>query len=173
MKKLFKFVKRLVKPRTKKKSRKKIKKKIAKRVQKKGRRKKTMRKTKKKTQRKAVKKKQKKSLRKTQKRPRKTLQRKKPSKASKKAPEISKEKEIGVITHYFDKISVGVIKLKAGLKIGDKIHIKGAHDDFTQAVTSMQVNHQDVSNVGKGAEAGIKVTQRVHQNDKVYKTAEE
>ncbi len=91
--------------------------------------------------------------------------RKKPQKRLEKP----KEKEIGVITHYFGKISVGIIKLKAGLKVGDKIHIKGAHDDFAQVVQSMQINHKDVPYAQKGAEVGIIVTQRVHENDKVYK----
>ncbi len=81
-------------------------------------------------------------------------------------------KEIGVITHYFGKVSVGVIKLKAGLRLGDKIRIKGAHDDFTQTVKTIQVNRKDISYAGKGVEIGIKVTHRVHENDKVYKIAD-
>lgn len=81
----------------------------------------------------------------------------------------AKEQEIGVVTHYFGKISVGIIKLKAPLSVGDRIHIKGAHDDFTQTVNSMQLNHQDISSAKKGDEIGIKVTQRVHENDIVYK----
>lgn len=83
-----------------------------------------------------------------------------------------KETEIGLVTHYFGKISVGVIKLKAPLRLGDKIHIKGANDDFYQLVTSMQLNHQDISSAPRGAEIGIKVNQRVHENDKVYRVVE-
>ena len=64
---------------------------------------------------------------------------------------------------------MGIIKLKAELNTGDKIHIKGAHDDFTQVVTSMQVNHKDISSAKKGAEVGIKVPKRAHENDKVYR----
>ncbi len=80
-----------------------------------------------------------------------------------------KAKEIGVVTHYFGKISVGIIKVKATLKAGDKIEIKGAHVDFSQQVKSMQINHQDAAVAGKNAEVGIKVKKRVHPNDKVYK----
>ncbi len=79
------------------------------------------------------------------------------------------QKEIGVITHYFRKISVGVIKLKSSLKVGDKIHIKGTHDDFIQTVKSMQVNHKNIASAKKGMEVGIKVIKRVHEHDKVYK----
>lgn len=80
-----------------------------------------------------------------------------------------KETEVGIVTHYFNKISVAVVKLKAPLKIGDKIRIKGKHDDFTQTVSSMQINHQPVSYAGKGAEIGLKVKHRAHENDRVYK----
>ena len=79
------------------------------------------------------------------------------------------EKEIGVVTHYFGKISVGIIKLKAPLNVGDKIHIKGAHDDFRQVIKSMQLNHKDIRRGKKGDEIGIKVKARVHENDRVYK----
>ncbi len=80
-----------------------------------------------------------------------------------------KEKEIGIITHYFGNISVGVIKLKSELKAGDKIHIKGAHDDFKQTVKSIQIDNQNISIAKKGSEIGIKVAKRVHENDRVYK----
>jgi len=82
------------------------------------------------------------------------------------------EKEIGVVTHYFGKISVGIVQLKDTLKIGDTIHIKGAHDDFTQVVDSMQIEHKPVEEAGEGDFVGIKVTQRVHPNDKVFKVIE-
>jgi len=95
----------------------------------------------------------------------KTKKTKKPVKAIK---EKSKEKLVGVITHHFGKIKVGIIKLKAELKVGDKIHIKGAHDDFTQVVKSMQIEHKSISKAQKPKEIGIKVSQRVHENDKVY-----
>jgi putative protease len=79
-----------------------------------------------------------------------------------------KEKEIGVITHYFNKISVGIVKLKTGLRVGDAIHIKGLHDDFSQNVDSMQLDHQNIVLAKRGDEIGIKVIKRVHENDKVY-----
>jgi len=94
---------------------------------------------------------------------------KKPAKHKPKPSQKSKEKEIGIITHYFGKISVGIIKLKGELKVGDKIHIKGARDDFSQIIKSMQINLKDVSYANKGNEIGIKVKQRVRENDKVYK----
>ena len=79
-----------------------------------------------------------------------------------------KEKEIGVVTHYFSKISVGIVKLSAPLKIGDNIHIKGAHDDFIQDVGTIEIEHEPVESAKKGDLVGIKVIQKVHANDKVF-----
>ncbi|HDN86299.1 MAG: hypothetical protein DRP68_06955 [Candidatus Omnitrophota bacterium] len=83
------------------------------------------------------------------------------------------EKEAGIVTHYFGKISVGIIQLKDSLKIGDKIHIKGVHDDFTQIVESMQIEHSPVEEAKQGDLVGIKMAQKVHPNDRVYKIIEE
>lgn len=80
-----------------------------------------------------------------------------------------KEEEIGVISHYFGKISVGIIDLKDSVKVGDTIRIKGAHDDFTQTVESLQIEHEKIQEGKRGDAVGVKVSQRVHPNDKVYK----
>ncbi|MFH1360232.1 MAG: hypothetical protein ABIJ41_04245 [Candidatus Omnitrophota bacterium] len=78
------------------------------------------------------------------------------------------EKEIGVVTHYFGKVSVGIIDLSDSLKVGDSIHIKSAHDDLTQKVESMQIEHESLTEAKKGDAVGIKVVKRVHPNDKVF-----
>ena len=80
-----------------------------------------------------------------------------------------KEKEIGKITHFYDKLSVVVIKLSDTLKVGDKIHIQGAHDDFEQTVDSMQLEHKSIKSGKKGQEIAIKVESKAHDNDKVLK----
>jgi translation elongation factor EF-1alpha len=79
------------------------------------------------------------------------------------------EKEIGKITHYFGHISVGIIELKDDLKVGDKVRIKGHTSDLTQDITSMQIEHATVTEGKAGDSVGIKVPQKVHPNDKVYK----
>lgn len=77
---------------------------------------------------------------------------------------------IGKITHYFAKVSVGIVQLTDGeLAVGDTIHIVGHSTDHTQPVPSMQIEHQDVPKIVKGQEAGIKVGVRVHEHDAVYK----
>lgn len=79
------------------------------------------------------------------------------------------EKEIGVITHYYGHIGVGIIELKDALKVGDSIHIKGYSDDFTQPVDSMEIEHASVKEAKAGQVIGIKVSGKVHPNDKVFK----
>jgi len=79
------------------------------------------------------------------------------------------EKIIGKITHYFTNIGVAVFEITAGkLKIGDKIHIKGATSDFEQSVDSMQVEHENVEIAKKGDAVGAKVDQQVREGDEVY-----
>lgn len=79
------------------------------------------------------------------------------------------EKDIGKVTHYYGHLSVGIIELTDILKIGDTIHIKGHSSDFTQSIDSMQIEHKDVSEAKIGDVVGIKVSQKVHPQDKVYK----
>ncbi len=85
---------------------------------------------------------------------------------------MAKEKLIGKITHYFDHIGVAVLELtKSGLKTGENIHIVGHGADFSQAVASMQVEHESVAKAKKGDAVGLKVDQPVKEGAEVYKVA--
>lgn len=77
--------------------------------------------------------------------------------------------EVGRITHFFTKISVAVIELTAPLAVGDTIVIKGPTTDFEQVVESMQIEHENVQRAEVGQSIGLKVPQRVRENDMVYK----
>jgi len=77
--------------------------------------------------------------------------------------------EIGRITHFFSKISVAVIELIAPLAVGDTIAIKGPTTDFEQIVESMQIEHNNVQRAEAGQSIGLKVAQRVRENDIAYK----
>jgi putative protease len=77
--------------------------------------------------------------------------------------------EIGRVTHFFSKISVAVIELKAPLAVGDTVHIKGPTTDFEQVVESMQIEHKNVQRAEAGQSIGLKVAQRVREKDVVYK----
>lgn len=78
-------------------------------------------------------------------------------------------KKIGKITHFFNKIGVGVIKLDDTLKVGDEIQIKGANTDFKQKVDSMQVEHKNIEEAKAGDEVGLKLDETVRRNDEVFK----
>ena len=83
------------------------------------------------------------------------------------------EEKIGIVTHYFGKIGVAVLQsTDSGLKVGDTIHIKGHLTDFTQQVESMQVEHETVEELKKGDEVGLKVTDKVHERDEVFKVVD-
>lgn len=83
------------------------------------------------------------------------------------------EIEIGKVTHYFNHLGVAAISLATGLKLGDMIRIRGYSTDFTQRVTSMEVDHHTVLWVKPGDDMAIKVAQPVHVHDKVYRVVEE
>jgi putative protease len=77
--------------------------------------------------------------------------------------------EIGRITHFFSKINVVVIELKAPLKVGDTIVVKGPTTDFQQVVDSMQIEHNNVQTALAGQSIGLRVVQRVRETDVVFK----
>ena len=77
--------------------------------------------------------------------------------------------EVGAITHFFSKINVAVVELKSPLSVGDKIKIQGPTTDFEQTVQSMQIEHESVKAAKKGQSIGLKVDQRVRENDTVYR----
>jgi len=79
--------------------------------------------------------------------------------------------EIGKVSHFFSKISVAVVDLTATLSVGDRIRIQGPTTDFEQTVESMQIEHENVKTAKEGQSIGLKVKERVRENDTVYKIA--
>ena len=77
--------------------------------------------------------------------------------------------EIGNILHYYPKIDVAVIELKAPLAVGEKICIKGTTTDLEQTVDSMQIEHENVEKAETGQLIGLKVKGRVREKDIVYR----
>jgi len=84
------------------------------------------------------------------------------------------EEKIGIVEHFFTHVSVAAIKITNGeLKIGETIHVVGAHTDFTQKIDSMEIDRNPVEKVTVGDAVGIKVKDRVREHDVVYKVPEE
>ena len=82
------------------------------------------------------------------------------------------DEKVGRVSHYYSKIGVVIIDLEGALKVGDNISIKGAKTDFTQTVTSMQIEHQNIDEAKAGDSIGLKVDDVVREGDAVYKAVE-
>lgn len=82
--------------------------------------------------------------------------------------EFMPEKNIGTVTHFFDKISVAVISLTEPLEVGDKIRID-AELPFVQKVTSMQVEHKEIQKANAGDDVGMKTDKQCKEGDIVIK----
>ncbi len=95
---------------------------------------------------------------------RKSAPKKKPVKAKK-----PKENVIGKVTHYFPKVRAAVIKVKSPISVGDTIKVKGHTTDFTQVITSMQIDRVSITTAKKGDEIGLLVNSRVRKLDLVIK----
>jgi putative protease len=61
---------------------------------------------------------------------------------------------------------------KGTIRKGDMLRYKGHTTDFTEAVNSMEVDNQSVEEAKAGDLVGIKVKERVRENDKVYRVLE-
>jgi len=77
-------------------------------------------------------------------------------------------KKVGIVTHFYDKLGVGIIKLEGPLKKGDHLKFEGHSTNFDQVVSEMQFDHKDIDSGAKGKEVGIKLDDKVREGDKVY-----
>jgi translation initiation factor IF-2 len=83
------------------------------------------------------------------------------------------EEEVGVIVKFFAKPSVAAIEVTGGgIKVGDMLKYQGHTTDFTEAVTSMQIDNNPVEEAKAGDLVGIRVKERVREHDKVLKVVE-
>ena len=81
---------------------------------------------------------------------------------------MADEKEIGKVSGYFSHVGVAAIKLSSGLKVGDKVRIKGHTSDVDVKVGSIEIERKPVKSAKKGDHIGIKVPDKVRPNDKVF-----
>lgn len=79
------------------------------------------------------------------------------------------EAEIGKVTHYDDRSGVAILMLNRMLKVGDEIRIHGSVMDFTQQVTSLEINHTNVLWAQPGDDVALEVRGPVQVNDRVYR----
>ncbi|MBP1703368.1 MAG: collagenase [Chloroflexi bacterium] len=79
---------------------------------------------------------------------------------------------VGKVTHYYNHLGVAVLELDGELKLGDTILFLGHTTEFTQEVTSMEINHHKIQSAGPGMEAALKVDDEVRRGDLIYKVVE-
>ncbi len=80
------------------------------------------------------------------------------------------EQLIGTVIHYFKGPGVAIVRLSEGeLAVGDRVRLHGHTTDFTEQITSMEVDHQKVPRAQAGQEVAILVADRTRQHDQVFK----
>ncbi len=80
---------------------------------------------------------------------------------------MAKDTKVGKITHYYDKLGVGIIKLVKSLKVGQTIKVSGKTSNFEQLVSQMQFDRKDIQSGKKGQEVGVKINSKVRPGDEV------
>jgi len=79
--------------------------------------------------------------------------------------------KVGRVEHFYSKAGVAVVELSAPIKKGDKILIRGDTTNLSQVVDSMEIEHKQLNEAQAGQRIGLKVADRVRENDMVYKVA--
>jgi translation initiation factor IF-2 len=81
--------------------------------------------------------------------------------------------QVGVVKNFFVKLSVAAIEMTNGeFEVGDVLWFKGYTTDFKQEVQSIQEEKQAITKAVKGQLVGIQVTDRVRENDLVFKVVD-
>ncbi|MDD4319374.1 MAG: hypothetical protein PHW10_03565 [Candidatus Peribacteraceae bacterium] len=81
-----------------------------------------------------------------------------------------KEKVLGKVTHYYDRIGVAIVQATSPFGVGDTVLFRRGEQEIAQPVGSLQINHQPVGKVKKGQVVGLKVDAPVHEGSKVFAT---
>ncbi len=85
---------------------------------------------------------------------------------------MANKKKVGDITHFFDKISVAIIKVVKSqkIKVGDTLHYKNKKGtvDFAEKIESMQIFKEQVETAKAGEEVGVKVGQKIGEGVEVF-----
>ncbi|MGB3921904.1 MAG: hypothetical protein WBL19_01305 [Minisyncoccia bacterium] len=80
----------------------------------------------------------------------------------------AKSNKLGEVSHWYDKISVAVIKLNKALKVGDEVKFKRGEVEFAEKISSMQLDHEPVKSGKKGDEVAVKVSREAKEGAEVY-----
>lgn len=76
---------------------------------------------------------------------------------------------VGKVTHYYDKIGVAVVEVgEQPLRMGDTVKFSGHDQEFTQKISSMQIEHAQIPEAKTKESVGIQVDKPVKVGDRVY-----
>ena len=81
---------------------------------------------------------------------------------------MGEEKQVGTVTHWYDKLGVAVVKLTSKLSKGDTVKVKKGEEEFEDIVSSLQIDHKDVVSAKKGDDAAIKFSERAKEGASVF-----
>lgn len=83
------------------------------------------------------------------------------------------EEQVGVVVKFFAKPSVAAIEVTSGtIRQGDTLKYKGHTTDFTDQVGSIEIDNQPIEEAKVGDLIGVKVKEKVRENDLIYKITE-
>ena len=78
------------------------------------------------------------------------------------------EKQVGTVTHWYDKLGVAVVSVIGKLSKGDAIKVKRGESEFEDTVSSIQIDHKDVDAAKKGDDAAMKLSQKAKEGAGVF-----
>lgn len=81
---------------------------------------------------------------------------------------MAEEKPIGKVIHYYDNISVAIVKLEKKLSVGKTVKFVKGDNVFEQTVESMEIKHGKLTEAKPGDEVGIKVDQTAKEGTLMY-----
>jgi len=83
------------------------------------------------------------------------------------------EEQVAVVVKFFSRPGVAALEITNGvIKVGDVLRYKGHTTDFTEEIKSMEIDNQAVEEAKVGDLVGIKVKERVRENDKAFKVTD-
>lgn len=85
---------------------------------------------------------------------------------------MEKEKEIGTVIHWYDKIGVAVVKLTSALKVGERVKVKKGDEEFEETINSMQLEHLPIEVGKRGQEVAVKLSQRAKEGARFFAVKE-
>jgi putative protease len=83
------------------------------------------------------------------------------------------EDQVGVVVNFYAKPCVAAIRVISGsIRKGDMLKYKGHTTDFSEEITSMEIENQPAEEAEVGDLVGVEIRERVRERDKVYKVVE-